>query len=107
MRTLISSLESDSKRFTLESSSTSSSSRIVGCSSLIRVNPLCLSGSFSASHLRWKHHPNPSSVSLASLKRIVQERIFGGTSALLRVLELGGSVAHLTNFRENPFYEVR
>src|SRR4029450_6004480 len=43
MRTLISSLESDSKRSTLESSSTSSSSRIVGCSSLILANPLCFS----------------------------------------------------------------
>src|SRR5215208_6982823 len=43
MRTLISSLESDSKRSTLESSSTSSSSRIVGCSSLICANPLCFS----------------------------------------------------------------
>src|SRR5215210_8294633 len=41
MRTLISSLESDSKRSTLESSSTSSSSRIVECSSLICANPLC------------------------------------------------------------------
>src|SRR5215212_8747443 len=38
---LISSSESESKRSTLESSSTSSSSRIVGCSSLIRANPLC------------------------------------------------------------------
>src|ERR687897_979678 len=43
MRTLISSTESESKRSTLESSSTSSSSRIVGCSSLILANPLCFS----------------------------------------------------------------
>src|ERR671913_348629 len=49
MRTLISSLESDSKRSTLESSSTSSSSRIVGCSSLISAPILsAFRASFSA-----------------------------------------------------------
>src|SRR5215210_533348 len=54
MRTLISSLESDSKRSTLESSSTSSSSRIVGCSSLILAKPLCFSRKLTSANRLWQ-----------------------------------------------------
>src|SRR5215208_3532131 len=104
MRTLISSSESDSKRFTLESSSTSSSSRIVGCSSLICAKPLSVflyasqrvicAGSIIRTRLAY--HVCACSVSY-------KRRVLGGARASLGVLGLGDSVAHLTNFGENPF----
>src|SRR5215208_7020013 len=82
MRTLISSLESDSKRSTLESSSTSSSSRIVGCFSLICANPnpssapipilSAFRASLSAKLLsasRWAHLPGGHTFGTHELRR--------------------------------------
>src|SRR5829696_5181250 len=84
-RTLISSLESDSKRSTLESSSTSSSSRIVLRSSPICANPLCF-----LLKLFGQAYPRESFVARREWVWVAIPGLEGGQVAVLRLYARSG-----------------